>query len=283
MIKFLPAIKLSAALFNLVVQQIKMGSQEIQSKLWGQRVQEWASIQEATGKAGYDFVLRTIGLSPLITLLDVGCGSGYFCQMASELGAIVTGIDATPELITEAEKRVPDGIFSVGEMEELPYAPDTFDLVFGFNSFQYAAETKNALLEAKRVLKPGGKLITMIWGNKSDCEAATYLKAVSTLLPPPAPGAPGPFALSEDQLLEKLLTEIGLHITDNQDIPAIWDYPDAQTALSGLMSAGPVARAINNSGYNEVYSTLNEAIQDYIKDNGHVVYHNKFRVIIAIK
>lgn len=277
------ATNLSVALFNLVIQQIKMGSQEIQSKLWGKRAQEWAGIQEGTGKAGYDFVLNTIGLNPSTTLLDIGCGSGYFCQMASELGATVTGIDATPELITEAEKRVPNGKFSVGEMEELPFAPDTFDLVFGFNSFQYAAQTKNALLEAKRVLKPGGKLITMIWGNKADCEAATYLKAIGTLLPPPPPGAPGPFALSEDQLLEKLLTETGLQIIDNQDIPSIWDYPDAQTALSGLMSAGPVERAINNSGYNQVYNTLSEAIQDYIQDNGHVVYHNKFRIVIAIK
>jgi ubiquinone/menaquinone biosynthesis C-methylase UbiE len=274
---------LSTPLFNLVTQQIKMGSQAIQSKLWGQRVQDWASIQEATGKAGYDFALGSINLNPLITLLDVGCGSGYFCQMASELGAIVTGIDATPELITEAKKRVPKAAFLVGEMEELPFAQDTFDFVFGFNSFQYAAQTKNALLEARRVLKPGGKLITMVWGNKSDCEAATYLKAVGTLLPPPLPGAPGPFALSEDQLLEKLLKEVDLQIVDSQDIPAIWDYPDAQSALAGLISAGPVARAIDNSGFNHVYSTLSEAIQDYIQDNGHVVYHNKFRVVIAVK
>lgn len=260
-----------------------MGSQAIQGKLWGQGAKDWAGIQEATGKAGYDFALSNLKSNPNTTLLDVGCGSGYFCQMASELGATVIGIDATPELVTEAKQRVPKGIFSVGEMEELPFPEDTFDFVFGFNSFQYAAQIKIALLEAKRVLKPEGKLIIMIWGNQSDCEAVTYLRAVSKLLPLSAPEAPGPFALSENQLLEKRLEEINFKIIINKDIAAIWDYPDPQTALTGLLSAGPVAKAIDNSGYNLVYDTLKMAIQDFIKDNGHVVYQNKFRVIIASK
>ncbi len=71
-------------------------------------------------------------------------------------------------------------------MEELPFTDKTFDVVSGFNSFQYAANTKNALIEAKRVMKDNGQLAVMIWGNKEDCEAATYLKAIGSLLPPAA-------------------------------------------------------------------------------------------------
>ncbi|NCD72417.1 class I SAM-dependent methyltransferase [Mucilaginibacter agri] len=260
-----------------------MGSQAIQGKLWGQRVKHWADIQEPTGKTGYNFVLEDISINASTALLDIGCGSGYFCKMASKLTQQITGLDATPELIAEAQNRVPQANFLVGEMEELPFNDNSFDLVCGFNSFQYAAHAKNALTEALRVLNPGGKLVAMIWGNKEDCEAASYLKAVGGLLPAPPPGAAGPFALSENQLLENLLEETGFKIINNQDIPAIWDYPDTPTALNGLMSAGPVARAIENVGFEKVYSTLTEAIKPYEQANGRVVYHNKFRIIIASK
>jgi ubiquinone/menaquinone biosynthesis C-methylase UbiE len=231
-----------------------MGSQAIQGKLWGQRPLDWADIQEKIGRTDYDFVFSTISITPATKLLDVGCGTGYFCTLASEKGANVTGLDATPEFIEVAKKRLPTAKFLVGEMEALPFADNSFDVVCGFNSFQYAANTKNALIEAKRVLNKDGKLVTLIWGNKEDCEAATYLKAVGSLLPLPPPGTPGPFALSENHLLEKMLEEIGFKIINNTDVIAIWDYPDSETALKGLLSAGPVAKAIENSGFEKSLS-----------------------------
>jgi SAM-dependent methyltransferase len=260
-----------------------MGSQAIQGKLWGQRPQDWAHIQEQTGLAGYNFVLQNIAIIKGINLLDIGCGTGYFCKMAADKGAAITGIDASEPLIHEARQRLPNANFLTGEMEELPFADDTFDIVTGFNSFQYAAQTQVALTEAYRVLKPGGKLAAMIWGDKQDCEAATYLKAVGSLLPPPPPGAPGPFALSEDDQLQKIVTAAGFKNIQTTDIPGTWQYPNTETALRGLISAGPVARAIDINGYQTVYNTIAEAIKPYIQDNGEVVYRNKFRVVIGKK
>ena len=260
-----------------------MGSQTIQGKLWRQRPKDYSEVQEQTGKPGYDFVLNYLAVTPATKLLDVGCGSGYFSKLAVDKKIDVTGLDATTELITEAKKIEPNANFLVGEMEELPFDEKSFDVVCGFNSFQYAANIKNALIEAKRVLKDDGKLAVMIWGNKKDCEAATYLKAVGSLLPPPPPGAGGPFTLSENQLLEKILEEIGFKILNNTDVISVWDYADTDTALKGLLSSGPVSRAIEHCGFEKVYETTLQAIQPYIQQNGHVVYNNKFRVVIAAK
>lgn len=260
-----------------------MGSQAIQGKLWGQRPQDWAQIQEQTGLAGYNFVLQNIPINAGVNLLDIGCGTGYFCKMASLKGATITGIDASEALISEAKERLLNATFQTGEMEELPFADNTFDVVTGFNSFQYAAQTQAALAEAYRVLKPGGKLAAMIWGDKQDCEAATYLKAVGSLLPPPPPGAPGPFALSEDQQLQKIVTAAGFKNIQTTDIPGTWQYPDTETALRGLISAGPVARAIENTSYQQVHATIAEAIKPYTQPNRQVIYQNKFRVVIGEK
>ncbi len=260
-----------------------MGSQAIQGKLWGQRPKDWAEIQEKTGLPGYEFVLNYLSSNDPEKILDVGCGSGLFVKLAFEKGMDVMGMDATPELITEAKKRVPEVKFLTGEMEELPFEDESFDVVCGFNSFQYASNTPNAIAEAKRVLKKGGKIAVMIWGNKEDCEAATYLKAIGSLLPPPPPGAGGPFALSENQLLEKILTDAGFKILNNTDVISIWDYEDIGTALKGLLSVGPAAKAIENRGFETVYDTTLKAVQPYIQSDGRVVYRNKFRVVIAEK
>lgn len=258
-----------------------MGSQAIQAKLWGQQPRDWADIQEHTSRPVYRFVLDVLAIPKNTTLLDVGCGSGHFVRMAADEGATITGIDASEPLLSLAAMRVPEGRFLTGEMEELPFADASFDLVSGFNSFQYAANVTNALTEARRVLKPGGKLIAMIWGNREDCEAATYLAAVSSLLPPPPPGAPGPFALSENRLLEKTLQEVGLTMLSNTDVPAKWEYPDVATAIKGLMSAGPVARAVEHSGFDEAYAQVYKSVKPYTRDTGHVVFNNRFRVIVA--
>jgi len=260
-----------------------MGSQAIQGKLWGKSPEDWAKIQEPTGMAGYTYVLGFLKNVNRLRLLDVGCGSGIFSDMANGKGAEVTGIDASDKLIEEAKLRNPNIPFLTGEMEELPFEDELFDIVCGFNSFQYAANTKNALTEAKRVLKTGGKLVAMIWGNKEDCEAATYLRAVGSLLPPPPPGAPGPFALTENRLLESILEDIGFKIINDDDVPSIWNYPDIETALKGLLAVGPAAKAIENRGFDEVYDTVSKAVQPYVQTDKHVIYKNKFRIVIAEK
>lgn len=260
-----------------------MGSQAKQAALWGQRPDDWGSIQEQTGNAGYEYALNILKLTGKDILLDVGCGTGLFCHLAWETGAKVAGIDATATLIEQAKKRVPEVPFMTGEMEQLPFKDENFDVVTGFNSFQYAESTKNALTEAKRVLKPGGRLTAMIWGNREDCEAASFLKAAGSLMPPPPPGTPGPFALTENHLLESILQEIGFKITDNCDVTSIWEYPDKQTALKGLISAGPVANAIAYSGLDKVMEVVGESINPFIQRDGRVIYRNKFRVVTAAK
>lgn len=260
-----------------------MGSQAKQAALWGQRPDDWAVYQEQTGSSGYQYALGILQPGSNDLLLDVGCGTGFFCDMARKTGANVTGIDATAEFIAIAKKRTPEVVFLTGEMEQLPFGDSSFDIVTGFNSFQYAENTRNALIEAKRVLKPDGKLTAMIWGNREDCEAAAFLKAAGSLMPPPPPGAPGPFAMTENHLLESILETIGFKIINNCDVDSIWDYPDRETALKGLISAGPTANAIAYSGLDKVLEAVGASIDPFVKPDGRVVYRNKFRVVTALK
>ncbi|HRB85037.1 MAG: methyltransferase domain-containing protein [Bacteroidia bacterium] len=260
-----------------------MGSQQMQSKLWGQRPKDWATIQEPTGKIGYEHALEFIKLQPIDKLLDIGCGTGYFISLAAQSGAEIIGFDATGQFIEEAKQHNPSVKFLVGEMEELPFADDSFDIVTGFNSFQYASDVKNALMQAKRVLKKEGKIVVMVWGNKEDCDIISFLKAIGSLMPPPPSGSPGPFALTENHLLERILEDIGFKILNVKDVDSIWDYPDTETAIKGLLSAGPSAKAIEHAGFENVVKSTLGVIKSYSKSNGHIVFANKFRIVIAEK
>lgn len=260
-----------------------MGSQTKQAALWGKNPADWADAQEQTCNAGYEYALGVLQLKAGQKLLDVGCGSGLFCRLARAAGAAVTGFDATAGMVEQAKLRVPQADFYVGDMEALPFDDSSFDVVTAFNSFQYAENTANAVKEAVRVLKPGGLLTAMIWGNREDCEAASFLKAAGSLMPPPPPGAAGPFALTENHLLEDILTAAGLQITDICDVSSPWEYPDRETALKGLMSAGPVSAAIAYSGRDAVTRRVAESIEPYVQQNGGVIFRNKFRVATARK
>jgi SAM-dependent methyltransferase len=222
---------------------------------------DWAETQEGVARPLFEAALQKIHLGKGTLVLDVGCGAGLFCVLAAERGARVTGIDATAAFIAIARERIPEGDFRVGEMEVLPFHDKTFDVVTGFNSFQFAANPVNALREARRVAKPGAVVVTATWGKPELCEAAAFLAALRPLLPPPPPRAPGPFALSTDGALEALVEQAGLTPKSVEEVDCPFEYPDLETLLRGFLSAGPSVKAIQTSGEARVREAVATAMR----------------------
>jgi SAM-dependent methyltransferase len=258
-----------------------MGSQAAQAQLWGRQPKDWSSIQEPTSKAGYDYALAALGLTGNETLLDIGCGTGVFLSLAASKVRWITGLDGTVELVEEARRRLPAYPFLVGDMEDLPFPDEAYDIVTAFNSLHYATTISNAIAEARRVLKPGGRLVAMTWGKKEDCQVAVSLDAISSLLPPPPPGTPNRFTLAEQQVLEKNFEKTGFTVLQSTDVDTVWDYPDVATLLRGFLSAGPATKTIAQVGYDKVAETVTATLAPFTRPDGHIVYNNKFRIVIA--
>src|SRR5262245_36346613 len=172
-----------------------MQTKEIQGKLWSDAPDNWASYIEPTFIPMYEAVLRKLALDEEKMLLDAGCGSGLFLSMAAGTGVSIQGFDAAPGLLEVARKRLPAITLLVEDLEAIPYNDETFDVVTGFNSFQYASGFEKALKEAKRVTKGDGKVVIGIWAKEEDCDASLVFKKINSLIPPPPPGTPGPFAI----------------------------------------------------------------------------------------
>jgi ubiquinone/menaquinone biosynthesis C-methylase UbiE len=64
--------------------------------------------------------------------------------LAASLGATVSGLDASTALLEIARERTPAADFRQGDLESLPFEDDAFDLVSGFNAFQFAGDAARA-------------------------------------------------------------------------------------------------------------------------------------------
>jgi SAM-dependent methyltransferase len=257
------------------------GSAIIQGELWSARARDYAEIQEPTFLPLYESVLARPEVANAAALLDVGCGPGLAAHTFAKRIATIAGIDASAPFVEIARRRLPNGTFQIAEMESLPHADAAFDIVTGFNAFQYAASPANALREARRVAKPSGIIVIAVWGLPEHCEAAGHLKAIGSLMPPPPPGAPGPFALSDEATLKALAADAGLTPMTVVDVACPWIYPDLETALRGMLSAGPVERAIRASSYERTRDAVAAAIAPYRTQSGGYHLNNKFRYLIA--
>lgn len=257
------------------------GSATMQGELWGARARDYAEVQEPTFLPLYESVLARPEVAKAGALLDVGCGPGLAAEVFARKIGTVAGVDATPAFVEIARRRMPGGDFRVAEMEALPHADGSFDVVTGFNAFQYAASPANALREARRVAKAGGTIVIAVWGLPETCEAAGHLKALGALMPPPPPGAPGPFALSDEAKLKALASESGLTPGAVVDVNCPWVYPDLATALRGMLSAGPAERAIRSSSFERARDAVAAAVEPYRTPSGGYRLNNTFRYLLA--
>jgi ubiquinone/menaquinone biosynthesis C-methylase UbiE len=99
------------------------------------------------------------------SVLDVGCGSGWFLEALVEHGADpgrLQGVDLLDGRIAEARRRLPDSRFELADARRLPFPESRFDTVLMLtllSSLPDRPSVASALTEARRVLAPGGTLL----------------------------------------------------------------------------------------------------------------------------
>ena len=124
----------------------------------------WTSGDFGRIARGYElgaaqFITR-LGLEPGERVLDVATGTGNLAIPAARTGALVTGVDIAPNLITQAKARAAaEGLairLDVGDAESLGYDDDEFDTAVSMFGAMFAARPERAASELLRVVRPGG-------------------------------------------------------------------------------------------------------------------------------
>ena len=87
------------------------------------------------------------------SVLDIGTGTGLLAEEFVELDLDVTGVDFNPAYLEEARRLVPEASFELGNMDDLPYEPDSFDLVFMGQVFHETHRQEKVLVDCNRIAR----------------------------------------------------------------------------------------------------------------------------------
>ncbi|MBC8413197.1 MAG: class I SAM-dependent methyltransferase [Nitrospira sp.] len=259
-----------------------MGSSSIQGELWGARAKDWAELQEPMGKPLWEDMLSVSAIEKGSKFLDAGCGSGGASFLASELGADISGIDASEALIKLARNRIPRGNFKIGDLESMPFNDNHFDLTFAANSIMFASDHGAAVRELARVTSPGGFIITAVWGHPEKCDMLDIFRAVINALPSP-PTGPGPFALSGSGALETLYSAAGITVKGAGEIDCTFKYDNFPAMWKAQFSAGPIQGAVRAAGESSIRNAIESASSRFTDENGSISLTNRFRYVFGSK
>jgi ubiquinone/menaquinone biosynthesis C-methylase UbiE len=163
-----------------------------------QRLDEVMARSESRGRAA---IIDWVGPTPGKRLLDLACGPGtlsYLLARAVSPGGEVVGIDLAPGMIELAGREAPSGLalrFELMDMEDLRFPDGSFDAAACGHGLQFVPDLLRALSEARRVIKPGGRLAASVPVDPSQPSAAQAIleRAVSGDLQP-APRARDQFS-----------------------------------------------------------------------------------------
>ncbi|MFN2388550.1 MAG: class I SAM-dependent methyltransferase [Actinomycetota bacterium] len=247
-----------------------------QGALWGRRAADWAAVQEPLFVPVHEAVLAELPKGG--SVLDMGCGAGAFCHIASAAGMKVHGVDAAEGLVAIARERTSTGTFCVGDMRFTPYPDGSFDSVVGINSFGHAADQMGVLGEARRVAIAGAVLAIVTWGAPEECDATHLFDALGRVTGRIRRGSDRP----ADVALEEAVGRAGFTVRSASSVPCPWTYPDDGTALRGVLSAGPFVAAADAVGEERVRKAILDALGRFRGRTGYRL-DNTFRLLTAVR
>ena len=168
---------------------------------------EIAAMMRQSGEA----VVKSLGITPPLRVLDLGCGDGTTAVPLAHLGAEVVGIDIASNLVDAGNKRAAEAglkrlTFHEGDACNLHGVSDhSFDLTLSVFGAMFAPKPFDVAKEMVRVTKPGGHIVMGNWiPNDTTSFVSQLLKISSSFMPPPPEGFVSPMTWGvETHIIER--------------------------------------------------------------------------------
>jgi len=176
-----------------------------------------------------------LALKPGEHVLDVGSGPGFLAaEMAEEVGpdGRVAGVDPSESMLVLARRHAPAAELQAGGALELPFPDASFDAVVSTQVLEYVEDVAAALAEARRVLRPGGRVLVLDTDWDSTVWRTAEPERMRRVMAAWAEHLADPYL---PRRLPRLLREAGLTLT-HASVLAILNHPyDADTYSAGMI------------------------------------------------
>jgi SAM-dependent methyltransferase len=171
-------------------------------------------------------------------LLDVACGPGHLAAAAAARRAVAEGLDFAPTMVARARRLHPALRFAEGDAQALPFDDASFDALACSFGLLHVAEPERALAEARRVLRPGGRLAFTVWSAPQQGNElfALVLSSIQRLgrLDVPLPPAPPIFRFADPDECRRTLSAAGFGSIGVSTTPVEWRGDDTDALIDNL-------------------------------------------------
>lgn len=211
-------------------------------------------------------LLEMAGLQPGEQVLDVACGTGLVTFPAAQAvgdDGTVTGTDISQGMIDLARQIAAQRLahqlsFLRMDGENLQFPDASFDAVLCALGLLYFPDPQQSLREMRRVLKPGGRAVSAVWGRRSHCGWAEIFPIVDARVKSEV--CPMFFHLGTGEVLAQHYRMAGFGDIRCERISATLHYDSAESACDAAFAGGPVAMAY--ARFDEI--TRQEARAEYL-------------------
>ena len=254
----------------------------VAGEAWGHRAADWACLYEHYAIDVLVAIFERVGVGPEINLLDIACGSGLAVRLAAATGATVSGVDASAELLAVATARTPDADLRLGSMFELLWSDASFDAAISINGIWGGCG--EALDQAFRVLKPGGRLGISFWGEGPPLDIRGIFRSFARHSPEAHHGSMRRLNdIASPGVAEAMLEAAGFVVTERGARVSVVEWPDADLAWRAVSSTGPSVPALRGSDAEVVRREILEALEAGRDERGIYRVRSDHQFVIARK
>src|SRR6202521_248690 len=179
-------------------------------------------------------------------VLDVACGTGVVSVTAARLGARVTGLDLTPELLERARENARIARVEIdwheGDIEKLAFGDAAFDVVLSEFGHIFAPRPEVAIGEMLRVLKPGGTIAFSTW--PPELFVGRMFALTASYLPPPPPGVAPPPLWGDPNIVRQQLGSAVKEILFDRATMLIPALSPSDHRMASEKSSGAMVRLV---------------------------------------
>ena len=222
---------------------------------------------------------RTWGIQSDVLVLDIGCGAGQTTRDAARLAwaGSALGVDVAAAMIERARRLteaagLPNASFERADAAVHPFPARSFDVAISRFGTMFFAHPVAAFTNIRRGLRPGGRLVMMVWQAHDRNEWSVLIERALAAGPEASPDQPDPFSLADPRLTEPMLAAAGFVAASFTDVQVpVYYGPDVAAALawtSGFSSVKDALNRLDSASAERALERLRQALAGHVSANG---------------